>query len=71
MSQMAQESIFGLRGGREVNVDVPCVGRGGIVPLGAGDVVPADMRLIEAGGVKVSGWPSPLTCGSSRPATSR
>merc|ERR1719434_459473 len=51
---MTQASIFVLRDGREVKVDVPNVVRGDVVVLGTGDVVPADMRLIEADDVKVS-----------------
>jgi len=54
LSKMTQASIFVLRDGHEVKVDVPEVVRGDVVVLGTGDVVPADMRLVEADDVKVS-----------------
>merc|ERR1719401_1988078 len=54
LSKMTQASIYVVRDGREVKVDVPNVVRGDIVVLGTGDVVPADMRLVEADDVKVS-----------------
>mmetsp|Transcript_44923 Transcript_44923/g.127231 ORF Transcript_44923/g.127231 Transcript_44923/m.127231 type:complete len:1107 (-) Transcript_44923:173-3493(-) len=54
LSKMTQASIYVLRDGVEVKVDVPGIVRGDIVILGTGDVVPADMRLLEADDVKVS-----------------
>mmetsp|Transcript_19825 Transcript_19825/g.50693 ORF Transcript_19825/g.50693 Transcript_19825/m.50693 type:complete len:1086 (+) Transcript_19825:111-3368(+) len=54
LSKMTQASIYVVRDGVEVKVDVPCVVRGDLVVLGTGDVVPADMRLIEADDIKVS-----------------
>jgi len=54
LSKMTQASIYVLRDGQEVKVDVPAVVRGDVVVLGTGDVVPADIRLIEADDVKVS-----------------
>jgi len=54
LSKMTQASIYVVRDGAEVKVDVPDVVRGDVVVLGTGDVVPADMRLIEADDVKVS-----------------
>eukprot|EP00425_Heterocapsa_triquetra_P014693 CAMPEP_0195152994 /NCGR_PEP_ID=MMETSP0448-20130528/182926_1 /TAXON_ID=66468 /ORGANISM="Heterocapsa triquestra, Strain CCMP 448" /LENGTH=1051 /DNA_ID=CAMNT_0040191759 /DNA_START=111 /DNA_END=3262 /DNA_ORIENTATION=+ len=54
LSKMTQASIYVVRDGKEVKVDVPCVVRGDIVVLGTGDVVPADMRMFEADDIKVS-----------------
>jgi len=54
LSKMTQASIYVLRDGKEVKVDVPNVVRGDIVVLGTGDVVPADMRLTGAEDIKVS-----------------
>jgi Ca2+-transporting ATPase len=54
LSKMTQASIWVVRDGVEVKVDCVMVVRGDLVVLGTGDVVPADMRLIEADDVKVS-----------------
>jgi Ca2+-transporting ATPase len=54
LSKMTQASIYVLRDGKEVKVDVPEVVMGDVVVLGTGDVVPADVRLFEASDVKVS-----------------
>merc|ERR1719277_1559088 len=54
LTKMTQASIYVVRGGREVRVEVPTIVRGDVVVLGTGDVVPADLRLIEAEDVKVS-----------------
>merc|ERR550532_1652511 len=54
LSKMTQASIWVIRDGKEVQVPVPDVVRGDIVVLGTGDVVPADLRLVEAHDVKVS-----------------
>ena len=63
---MTQASIFVLRRGREVKVHVPCVVRSDIViSHGAGDVVPADMQLVEAGDVEVSEMALTSLAGSS------
>merc|ERR1740139_1611821 len=54
LSKMTQAAIYVLRDGKEVQVPVPDVVRGDIIVLGTGDVVPADLRLVEAHDVKVS-----------------
>jgi len=54
LTKMSQASIFVVRDGQEVRVEVPTIVRGDIVVLGTGDVVPADIRLFEAEDVKVS-----------------
>mmetsp|Transcript_97923 Transcript_97923/g.277218 ORF Transcript_97923/g.277218 Transcript_97923/m.277218 type:complete len:1038 (-) Transcript_97923:318-3431(-) len=54
LSKMTQASIGVLRGGCALSVDTTTVVRGDIVILNTGDVVPADMRLIEARDIKVS-----------------
>lgn len=54
LSKMTQAAIFVMRDGKEVKVETPYVVRGDIVVLGTGDVVPADLRLIEASDVKVA-----------------
>jgi len=54
LSKMTQASIYVVRDGQEEKVDVPMVVRGDIVVLGTGDVVPADLRLVEASDIKVS-----------------
>uniref|UniRef100_A0A7S2Q8H1 P-type sodium-transporting ATPase4 n=1 Tax=Zooxanthella nutricula TaxID=1333877 RepID=A0A7S2Q8H1_9DINO len=54
LSKMTQASINVIRGGQEVRVDVPTIVKGDLVVLGTGDVVPADIRLVEADDVKVS-----------------
>eukprot|EP00445_Apocalathium_hangoei_P004070 CAMPEP_0203847722 /NCGR_PEP_ID=MMETSP0359-20131031/5172_1 /ASSEMBLY_ACC=CAM_ASM_000338 /TAXON_ID=268821 /ORGANISM="Scrippsiella Hangoei, Strain SHTV-5" /LENGTH=1090 /DNA_ID=CAMNT_0050763217 /DNA_START=48 /DNA_END=3320 /DNA_ORIENTATION=- len=54
LSKMTQASIYVVRDGVEVKVDCPDIVRGDLVVLGTGDVVPADMRLIEAEDIKVS-----------------
>jgi len=54
LSKMTQAAIYVLRDGKEVQVPVPEVVRGDIVVLGTGDVVPADLRLVDAQDVKVS-----------------
>ena len=51
--RLHQASIWVIRDGLEVKVDCVMVVRGDLVVLGTGDVVPADMRLIEADDVKV------------------
>merc|ERR1719478_894769 len=48
LSKMAQAAIYVLRDGNEVKIDTTVIVRGDIVVLGTGDVVPADLRLIEA-----------------------
>mmetsp|Transcript_57018 Transcript_57018/g.144753 ORF Transcript_57018/g.144753 Transcript_57018/m.144753 type:complete len:1046 (-) Transcript_57018:337-3474(-) len=54
LTKMTQASIYVVRGGKEIKVEVPTIVRGDIVVLGTGDVVPADLRLAEADDVKVS-----------------
>jgi len=54
LSKMTQAAIYVLRDGKEVQVPVPDVVRGDVIILGTGDVVPADLRLVEAHDVKVS-----------------
>jgi potassium/sodium efflux P-type ATPase len=54
LSKMSQAAIYIVRNGQEVKVDTTTIVRGDIVVLGTGDVVPADLRLIEAEDLKVS-----------------
>mmetsp|Transcript_39345 Transcript_39345/g.83847 ORF Transcript_39345/g.83847 Transcript_39345/m.83847 type:complete len:1092 (+) Transcript_39345:135-3410(+) len=54
LSKMTQATIYVVRDGHEVKVEVPSIVKGDIVVLGTGDVVPADVRLIEAEDLKVS-----------------
>eukprot|EP00930_Biecheleria_cincta_P074788 TRINITY_DN619_c0_g2_i1.p1 TRINITY_DN619_c0_g2~~TRINITY_DN619_c0_g2_i1.p1 ORF type:complete len:1071 (-),score=225.48 TRINITY_DN619_c0_g2_i1:350-3562(-) len=54
LSKLSQASIFVIRGGNEVSVPTNSLVRGDIVVLGTGDVVPADIRLVEAEDLKVS-----------------
>jgi len=54
LSKMTQAAIYVVRDGKEVQVPVPHVVRGDVIVLGTGDVVPADLRLVEAADVKVS-----------------
>jgi len=54
LTKMTQATIYVIRDGEEVKVDVPTVVKGDLVVLGTGDVVPADLRLCEADDVKVS-----------------
>lgn len=54
LSKMTQAAIYVLRDGQEVKVDTTTIVRGDIVVLCTGDVVPADLRLIEADDLKVS-----------------
>jgi len=54
LSKMSQASIYVLRDGLEMKVETTSIVRGDVVVLGTGDVVPADMRLMEADDVKVS-----------------
>jgi potassium/sodium efflux P-type ATPase len=54
LAKLAQAAIYVLRDGLEEKIDTTTIVRGDIVLLGAGDVVPADMHLIEADDLKVS-----------------
>jgi len=54
LSNMSQASVYVLRDGLEMKVETTSIVRGDVVVLGTGDVVPADLRLIEADNVKVS-----------------
>lgn len=54
LAKMSQASIYVIRGGEEVSVATSSVVRGDIVVLSTGDVVPADIRLVEAEDLKVS-----------------
>lgn len=54
LSKMTQASIGVMRDGKEVQLQVPLVVRGDLIVLGVGDVVPADLRLIECHDIKVS-----------------
>eukprot|EP00930_Biecheleria_cincta_P074787 TRINITY_DN619_c0_g1_i1.p1 TRINITY_DN619_c0_g1~~TRINITY_DN619_c0_g1_i1.p1 ORF type:complete len:1076 (-),score=245.14 TRINITY_DN619_c0_g1_i1:204-3431(-) len=54
LSKMSQASIYVVRGGKEEAVPTNSLVRGDIVVLQTGDVVPADIRLIEADDLKVS-----------------
>jgi len=54
LSKMTQASTTVLRDGREVKIQASAVVRGDIVVLRTGDVVPADLRLVQAEDVKVS-----------------
>lgn len=54
LSKMSQASIYVVRGGKEDAVPTNSLVRGDIVILATGDVVPADIRLVEAEDLKVS-----------------
>jgi len=54
LSKLSQAAIYVLRGGVEEKLDTTTVVRGDVVILVTGDVVPADMRLIDADDLKVS-----------------
>jgi len=54
LTKMSQATIDVMRGGVQVTVDTTDIVRGDIVVLKTGDVVPADLRLIEAQDIKVS-----------------
>eukprot|EP00746_Dinoflagellata_sp_MGD_P159973 gnl/MRDRNA2_/MRDRNA2_86793_c0_seq1.p1 gnl/MRDRNA2_/MRDRNA2_86793_c0~~gnl/MRDRNA2_/MRDRNA2_86793_c0_seq1.p1 ORF type:complete len:1036 (-),score=234.58 gnl/MRDRNA2_/MRDRNA2_86793_c0_seq1:731-3838(-) len=54
LSDMSQPEALVLRGGAEIKVQTRDIVRGDIVILGVGDVVPADIRLVEATDVKVN-----------------
>jgi potassium/sodium efflux P-type ATPase len=54
LSKMAQAAIYVLRDSQEDKIDTTTIVRGDIVILGTGDVVPADMQLIQAEDLKVS-----------------
>eukprot|EP00405_Crypthecodinium_cohnii_P023546 CAMPEP_0206473622 /NCGR_PEP_ID=MMETSP0324_2-20121206/32988_1 /ASSEMBLY_ACC=CAM_ASM_000836 /TAXON_ID=2866 /ORGANISM="Crypthecodinium cohnii, Strain Seligo" /LENGTH=1041 /DNA_ID=CAMNT_0053948613 /DNA_START=169 /DNA_END=3294 /DNA_ORIENTATION=- len=54
LTKMSQATIYVVRDGEEIKVEVPTIVKGDLVVLGTGDVVPADMRLVEADDVKVS-----------------
>ena len=54
LSKMSQPCITVVRDGKDQSVDTETVVAGDIVLIGTGDVVPADLRLIEAFDVKVA-----------------
>lgn len=54
LSRMTQASIHVLRDGLLTKVDTTNIVRGDLVILGTGDVVPADIRLVEAQDLKVT-----------------
>jgi magnesium-transporting ATPase (P-type) len=53
LSRMSQASVDVVRNGQQIKVETTTVVCGDIVVLGTGDVVPADLRLVEAADVKV------------------
>jgi len=57
LAELAQASIDVLRDGQVQTIETKNIVRGDIVLLGVGDVVPADMRLIEADDLKVCEMP--------------
>eukprot|EP00928_Gymnodinium_smaydae_P047517 TRINITY_DN31719_c0_g1_i1.p1 TRINITY_DN31719_c0_g1~~TRINITY_DN31719_c0_g1_i1.p1 ORF type:complete len:1005 (-),score=234.28 TRINITY_DN31719_c0_g1_i1:232-3246(-) len=57
LSQMTQPEALVLRDGAEVLVASSAIVRGDIVVLRVGDVVPADLRLVEAHDLKVNEMP--------------
>jgi potassium/sodium efflux P-type ATPase len=57
LSKMSQPEALVLRDGEEGPVPSSCVVRGDVVILGTGDVIPADMRLLEAADMKVDEMP--------------
>merc|ERR1719188_1445803 len=57
LSNMSQPEAMVLRAGCEEQVKSNTIVRGDVVILGVGDVVPADMRLIEAHDLKVDEMP--------------
>jgi len=54
LSKMSQAAVYVVRDGQEVKLETPLVVRGDLVVLGTGDVVPADLRLVEDADIKVS-----------------
>jgi len=57
LKKMSQAAVMVLRDGKEVKVGCPDLVRGDIVNLGVGDIVPADVRLVDSADFKVNEMP--------------
>lgn len=57
LAKMSQAKVMVLRNGKEEQVKCPELVRGDIVNLGVGDIVPADVRIMDASDFKVNEMP--------------